>query len=215
MAIDVDDVTTPHSEPPQADLIVVAPTATRFDGDTDFHVEILIDDNNENIPAVTVESDVEAATCVLRNIVNTVSQGQETVENISTDPVEQRAHYCSKFVQDIRREQFGEGLTFGVEEQKLIDILRERQGRSLHRLSQELYTKDSHFVLELIQNADDNEYPVEGEGDGQAPTVAFIVEEDKITILNNERGFQESNVKALCDVGKSTKGIHRKGYIGE
>ena len=90
----------------------------------------------------------------------------------------------------------------------------------MYRLSQELYTKDSHFVLELIQNADDNEYNEEVEeevagGKCSKPTVAFIVEEDKITILNNEKGFQEKNIKALCDVGKSTKGIHRKGYIGK
>ena len=95
----------------------------------------------------------------------------------------------------------------------------------MHRLSQELYTKDSHFVLELIQNADDNEYHDNSYHDNDnnnkdggtcwKPTVAFIVEEDKITILNNEKGFQEKNVKALCDVGKSTKGIHRKGYIGK
>lgn len=132
-------------------------------------------------------------------------------EEIS-DPALQRYRYCASFIRKIQREQFGVGLKFGVEEGKLIEIFRERQGRSLHRLSQELYTKDSHFVLELIQNADDNEYP---DDMLEKPTVAFIVESDKITILNNEKGFQEKHVKALCDVGKSTKGIHRKGYIGK
>ena len=32
-------------------------------------------------------------------------------------------------------------------------------GRALQRLSAELYSRDTHFVLELVQNADDNAYP--------------------------------------------------------
>jgi hypothetical protein len=34
-----------------------------------------------------------------------------------------------------------------------------RQGCSLQRLANDLYNKDTHFVLELIQNADDTSYP--------------------------------------------------------
>ena len=51
---------------------------------------------------------------------------EEDVEG-PVDPVDARAKYCHKFVEDIRREQFGVGLKFGVEEEKLINILRERQ----------------------------------------------------------------------------------------
>ena len=132
------------------------------------------------------------------------------------DPIAERRQYCQTFIGDIRREQFGIGVEFGEKELKLINVHREREGRSLHRLSRELYTKDSHFVLELIQNADDNEYPTSFMSPDaiEKPTVAFIVESDRITILNNECGFMENNITALCDVGKSTKGIHRKGYIG-
>ena len=46
---------------------------------------------------------------------------------------------------------------------------QERQGRSLQRLSKELYSKDSHFVLELIQNADDNSYT------DLTPTLQFVI----------------------------------------
>lgn len=35
--------------------------------------------------------------------------------------------------------------------QKLIEKNQDRLGRSLERLSTELYSKDTHFVLELIQ----------------------------------------------------------------
>ena len=123
---------------------------------------------------------------------------------------------CKQIINDIRQEQFGIGLEFGEQEMKLIEVHREREGRSLQRLSNELYSKDSHFVLELIQNADDNDYPERYMESNavEKPTAAFIVEHDKITILNNEKGFSERDIRALCDVGKSTKGIHRKGYIG-
>ena len=45
--------------------------------------------------------------------------------------------------------------------QRLMQKQQERLGRSLDRLSRDLYSKDTHFVLELIQNADDNDYPQE------------------------------------------------------
>lgn len=156
---------------------------------------------------------------------------------------------CQELIEKIRREEFGVGIQFGKEEKKILDIHRAREGRSLDRLSRELYTKDSHFVLELIQNADDNEYPdttskkiscetieekneislscneekpmeiesnelTREESGGEEPTVCFIVEQEAVTVLNNEKGFTEKNIRALCDIGKSTKGIHRKGYIG-
>ena len=68
-------------------------------------------------------------------------------------------------------------------------------------------------MLELVQNADDNSYPEEGSVAG-FPSLVFVLESDKIVVLNNEIGFMEKNIRALCDVGKSTKGAHRYGYIG-
>jgi hypothetical protein len=35
-----------------------------------------------------------------------------------------------------------------------------------------------------------------------------------LTVINNERGFQKANVKAVCSVGQSTK-QKRNGFIGE
>lgn len=40
-----------------------------------------------------------------------------------------------------------------AEGQKLMQVHQDRLGRSLDRLSTELYSKDTHFVLELIQVA--------------------------------------------------------------
>lgn len=137
-----------------------------------------------------------------------------------------------------RKSEFGIGVELNAEGQKLMQVHQERLGRSLDRLSTELYSKDTHFVLELIQvaahtstlpqvwpllknpespcsacfqNADDNSYQLE---DGVIPALAFVMEKDCITVLNNETGFQEKNIKAICDVGCSTKGKHKYGYIG-
>jgi len=45
--------------------------------------------------------------------------------------------------------------------------------------------------------------------------VKFVVSKDAIEVLNNECGFMEKNIRALCDVGRSTKGKHKSGYIGK
>ena len=96
---------------------------------------------------------------------------------------------------------------------------REREGRGIKRLSLELYSKDTHFVLELIQNADDNDYYphfLSGrDPSGEVPSLKFIIGSHAIIVLNNEVGFSEKNIRAICNVGKSTKGAHRSGYIGQ
>ncbi|XP_053269146.1 uncharacterized protein wu:fj29h11 [Pleuronectes platessa] len=115
-------------------------------------------------------------------------------------------------IEDIRKNEFGIGVELAAEGKKLMQIQQDRLGRSLERLSTELYSKDTHFVLELIQNADDNSYPSDA---GLIPSVAFVVEKNCITVLNNEIGFQEKNIRAICDVGRSTKGKHKYGYIGQ
>lgn len=111
-------------------------------------------------------------------------------------------------IESIRREKFGIGLNLSNESQHLTDQLKSLVGRSLERLSKELYNSDMHFVLELIQNADDNQY-------NSKPSLVFVIDSNCINVYNNEIGFQESNIQALCDIGKSTKGKHKQGYIGQ
>nr|GFA12936.1 histidine kinase-, DNA gyrase B-, and HSP90-like ATPase family protein [Tanacetum cinerariifolium] len=100
----------------------------------------------------------------------------------------------------------------GFDQEKDIILKKQhaRLGRALHCLSQELYSQDSHFLLELVQNADDNVYPCDVE-----PTLTFILQEASVIVLNNERGFSAENIKALCDVGNSTKKEPSAGYIGK
>lgn len=107
-------------------------------------------------------------------------------------------------------------------EDYLLDIDQEsdrvrRGAKSLHKklnsaldlLSKDLYSKKSHFILELIQNADDNEY-----AEGVVPHLTLNVSSERLVLLNNEIGFSERNVRALCSVGDSSK-AKKTGYIGE
>ncbi|GMH20284.1 hypothetical protein Nepgr_022125 [Nepenthes gracilis] len=112
-------------------------------------------------------------------------------------------------IESIRREEFGLDPDLSDEESSVLKKQHARLGRALHCLSQELYSQDSHFLLELVQNADDNVYPEEVE-----PTLIFILQETGIVVLNNERGFTAKNIRALCDVGNSTK-KGSVGYIGQ
>ncbi|RQM20679.1 hypothetical protein B5M09_013994, partial [Aphanomyces astaci] len=68
----------------------------------------------------------------------------------------------------------------------------ERSQRALQRLSAELYSTSTHFVLELLQNADDNAYAPH-----VAPCAEFVVRDDAISFFWNEIGFQASHVCAL------------------
>ncbi|XP_061665744.1 uncharacterized protein wu:fj29h11 isoform X2 [Syngnathoides biaculeatus] len=131
---------------------------------------------------------------------------------ILTCPPDPTFDFHRTIIEEIRKNEFGIGVELTAEGLNLMQVHQNRLGRSLDRLSTELYSKDTHFVLELIQNADDNSYPSES---GVVPALAFVVERDCITILNNETGFQEANIKAICDVGQSTKGKHKYGYIGQ
>ncbi|GMJ04895.1 hypothetical protein like AT3G48770 [Hibiscus trionum] len=98
--------------------------------------------------------------------------------------------------------------------------LTEDLHQAVRNLSAELYTKDVHFLMELIQNAEDNEY-----SGGVDPSLEFVITSRDITatgapatllIVNNEKGFSSKNIDSICSVGRSTKkGNRRRGYIGE
>ncbi|XP_045792699.1 uncharacterized protein LOC123887421 [Trifolium pratense] len=98
--------------------------------------------------------------------------------------------------------------------------LTEDLHHAVKNLSAELYAKDVHFLMELIQNAEDNNYH-----EGVSPTLEFVITSDDITgtgapatllIFNNEKGFSPKNIDSICSVGRSTKkGNRSSGYIGE
>ncbi|KAL4272173.1 hypothetical protein GQ457_13G017120 [Hibiscus cannabinus] len=112
-------------------------------------------------------------------------------------------------IESIRRDEFGLDPSLSGVESSMLNKQHARLGRALHCLSQELYSQDSHFLLELVQNADDNVY-----SENEEPTLTFVLQESGIVVLNNELGFSAENIRALCDVGSSTK-KGRSGYIGK
>ncbi|XP_050152422.1 uncharacterized protein LOC126627045 [Malus sylvestris] len=116
-------------------------------------------------------------------------------------------------IEEIRKDKFSIG------EEKL-NPLTEDLHQAVKNLSLELYTKSVHFVMELIQNAEDNEY-----ADGVDPSLEFVITSRDITgtgapatllVFNNEKGFSRKNIESICSIGRSTKkGNRKRGYIGE
>lgn len=75
--------------------------------------------------------------------------------------------------------------------------------RSLERIIQ-LYTDKSHFVYELLQNAEDS----------CATRIKFLQYEDLLVVMHNGTAFTEANLQGLCDIGQSDK-INHLNQIGE
>lgn len=68
-------------------------------------------------------------------------------------------------------------------------------------------------MYELIQNAEDNSYS-RALAEDEKPFLAFKVYPERIIVDSNEDGFSESNIRAICSIGNSTK-KHSPGYVGE
>jgi hypothetical protein len=86
---------------------------------------------------------------------------------------------------------------------------RNLASRAIQRLAADLYSQDIHFVLEIVQNADDNQYE-----EGSVPMLKVCLNSTNMTFFMNEKGFLPKNVRALCDIGQSTKSRDSTGYIG-
>ncbi|KAK0742653.1 hypothetical protein B0T18DRAFT_168089 [Schizothecium vesticola] len=86
-------------------------------------------------------------------------------------------------------------------------------GYSVVTLAKNLYSKDVRFIFELLQNADDNLFQ-RANCNGHEPYLVFRVYHDRIIVDCNEDGFKEANLRAICNVGQSSK-VGRQGYIGE
>ena len=59
----------------------------------------------------------------------------------------------------------------------------------------QLYSERTHFIFELIQNAED----------ADATEVAFELFEDRLELRHDGRPFTEADVRGVCGVGKSAK----------
>lgn len=127
------------------------------------------------------------------------------------------ANSAQDHINQIRRDKYGldeNGRLKGVN--PLASDLHD----SIEHLSEGLYSRNAHFIFELIQNAEDNTYT---ETEANASLCFELVKTDPtrtpssngaVIIRNNEIGFSPDNVNAICAVGKSTKS-KTQGYIGE
>lgn len=102
---------------------------------------------------------------------------------------------------------------------------------AVKRLAADLYSTETHFLLELLQNVDDCQFRA-----GEQPWLRMTLEmqEERFAELTtlvgrtahgrdlkallaleyNETGFEERNVRALCDIAQSTKSIGDRKFIG-
>ena len=115
-------------------------------------------------------------------------------------------------------------------EETMVDAVlrrqRERLTRALGRLAGDLYSSEGHLQLELLQNADDNTYKLPLQlppllqqqqqqpqqqlllqqlSALQVPALHFELLPEGLCVFNNERGFRPADLRALCDVARSTK----------
>lgn len=99
---------------------------------------------------------------------------------------------------------------------RAVEKLRSGYGAAARLLAQNLYRSQARFVFELIQNAEDNRYS-RALASNAKPYIKFRISPDKIVVDSNEDGFTAANVKAICQVGGSTKTRTDAAqyYIGE
>ncbi|XP_055510244.1 uncharacterized protein wu:fj29h11 isoform X2 [Leucoraja erinacea] len=206
---DDEDVNIPVSES-EIDAESNCASSVAEDDDDD---KFVLADEPDDLPTTDEKASELTDDAAAQNGVPSDADDRSSGEECSVEAINEEDNQYKSIIDDIRKNEFGIGIELNEEGKRLMQIHQNRLGRSLTRLSTELYSKDTHFVLELIQNADDNKYPpFDGEA---APSLLFVVERDCIILLNNECGFEEKNIRAICDVGCSTKGKHKYGYIGQ
>ncbi|KEF63281.1 uncharacterized protein A1O9_01258 [Exophiala aquamarina CBS 119918] len=83
-------------------------------------------------------------------------------------------------------------------------------GSAVITLAKDIYTSNSRFVFEMLQNADDNQFTKTAD----TPFISFHVHPGHIVVECNEDGFQPEHLRAICNVNQSTK-KGTQGYIGE
>ena len=73
-----------------------------------------------------------------------------------------------------------------------------------HRSHKDMYSEKTHFVYELIQNADDN----------QSGTIQLEMDEKELIIWNDGFQFTEEDVRSICAIHASNKDLTHIGTFG-
>ncbi len=133
-------------------------------------------------------------------MIQSILKGSETMQ------------YARQVKDRIRRQRFRFDLDQGnlSEDQKAYIKENQKFKNDVSKLINDLYSEQPQFLFELIQNAEDNKY-----ADGVKPELRITVNDDFLLVQNNEVGFLDENVDAICNIGDTTKKDKRLGYIGE
>ena len=113
------------------------------------------------------------------------SSGNESV----SDP----AMTCPQTIKEIRRTRFGIGIEFNDQTAQYRQEQEAMLAQATQALSTGLYCDNSHFILELLQNADDANFAPE-----VAATLEFVLEENCITVFNNEVSILSLHSQQVC-----------------
>ena len=77
--------------------------------------------------------------------------------------------------------------------EELARVLMKHQG--IRRLVEDLYPDSTHFIYELLQNAEDT----------GASEVSFTLSNEKLVFEHDGRAFSEADIRAITDIGEGTK----------
>jgi hypothetical protein len=90
-----------------------------------------------------------------QSMLNPVGAKAETAMHMNQSIVmgETNLKEAALVIETIRREEFGLDQTLSSTDNCLLKKQHARLGRALHCLSQELYSQDSHLLLELVRFA--------------------------------------------------------------
>lgn len=109
-----------------------------------------------------------------------------------------------KLIKDIQQEYYE-----NKNKESIMNLWKQFQGMATN-LSTDLNSDDEHFIYELIQNAEDTK------SNEKNHVLEFILEDDGLIVFNNETGFNEEQIKAICSFSNSTKSKDKNsGFIGE
>ncbi|MEM5276426.1 DUF3883 domain-containing protein [Cupriavidus taiwanensis] len=110
----------------------------------------------------------------------------------------------------------GEGAAVATNYERICEENRESYGtkgaQKSGRLAAGLYDDRTHFIFELLQNAED---ALGRRGDRHGPRkVAFTLTPSRLALSHFGKPFDEADVRSVCDIAESTKNESSIGRFG-
>ena len=164
----------------QKDAAAVASPSIAATTNSDTRIPCLVPEARDSVTDATQPPDAVLTPASLKIVETPQTDKERDVDtSIASAPDDAETILAEKEASAMifdRRSQFRE---LGAAEVEL--------GSALPELADKLYSKDVHFILELVQNADDNSYDVEA-----TPTLNLVITDHEIRIENNEARAQFS-----------------------